>query len=501
MAESNELPSVPLFIDGQYRNACNAATYDVYNPATIQVIEHAASATAQDWYDGSFPRTSSFIDAIPSEDAVKAAQKAFNTWKSTTAGSKAAIFRKAAELLSLDRYRDRIVQTVIEETRTSYPWAKIANVDASAGVLLKHCDFVYSIKGEIISSDSGRDCFVQKLPMGVIFVASPWNVPLGLALISILPPIAAGNTVVLKTSEYCPASQLIVGELLKEAGLPDGVLNIIHISRDDSPVRVAEIIAHSAVRKIACTAEFTGSDRVGKLLALEAAKHLKPCVFELGGKAPSIVLNDANIENAARDIAHGAYVNSGQICTSTERVIVQREVSQKLIGTLKACATKMKAEKDPLKNRNSILGCLISPDAVKTVISAIEEAVSEGAELILGDMKVDGTCMQPHIVLGAKPGSRLWEREICTIAVVDTVDESVDLANASAYSLTSSLWTENMALAWSLASRIRAGKVIINGPTNTPESRYPQHGWGGASGYGTFTVESFLNTQLVSFRK
>ncbi|KAJ3525120.1 hypothetical protein NM688_g8453 [Phlebia brevispora] len=134
----------------------------------------------------------------------------------------------------------------------------------------------------------------------------------------------------------------------------------------------------------------------------------------------------------------------------------------------------------------------------------IQEAVSEGAELLVGDMKADGAFVQPHIVLGAKPGQRMWDREsfgpVFTIAVVDTVDEAIKLANASTYSLTSALWTNDMALALKVARQIRAGKVIVNGVTYGHESRFHQQGWGGSSGYGSFAVESFVNTQLVSFQ-
>jgi len=323
----------------------------------------------------------------------------------------------------------------------------------------------------------------------VIFIVSPWNAPLGLAVMTCLPALAAGNTVVLKTSEYSPASQLIIGQLMKDAGLPDGVLNVIHTSREDSPARVAQLIAHPLVRKIG----FTGSDRVGSIIAGEAAKYLKPCVFELGGKAPAVVLNDADINVAARGLVAGAMVFSGQLCVSTERVIVQRGVAPQLLDKIKEVASQLK--------RGEKFGPLFNEASASNVVSMIKEAVEAGAEILLGNQQHEGAFVEPHVVLGTKPGSRLWDREsfgpVMTIAIVDTVDEAVELANASTYSLTSSLWTNDARKALDVSSRIHAGKVLVNSGTMNTELSFDQAGLGGSSGYGSFSVDSFLNTQMV----
>ncbi|KAF7800257.1 hypothetical protein EIP86_011504 [Pleurotus ostreatoroseus] len=483
---SSPIPTIPLFINGEFRESSTKAKYDVVNPATGKVIAQSAAASADDC-----------------KTAIEAAGKAFKSWQFVAPAAKVAIFKKVAALLSTDKYTDKVVQSVVDETGCIRPWAKFVNVDIGIHALSEACDMVYQVKGEIIPSDSGAQSFIQKLPMGVIFVISPWNAPLGLVLLTTLPALAAGNTVVLKTSEHSPASQLVAAELLKEAssfyaGLPDGVYNIIHTAREDSAPRVAEIIAHPAVQKIG----FTGSDRVGKALAAEAAKYLKPCVFELGGKAPAVVLNDANIDAAARAIVSGAFCFSGQMCIGTERVIVQRGVSQQLVERLKAVASKVKAGDQDTTDAK--IGCVFSAASAANIVSMVQEAVNDGAELILGDLKANGAFVQPHIVLGAKPGQRMWDREsfgpVFTIAVVDTIDEAVELANASTYSLTSALWTNDMQLGFQLSRKIRAGKVIVNGPTYCNESRFHQQGWGGSSGYGTFSVESFLNTQLLSFQ-
>ncbi|PSR88857.1 hypothetical protein PHLCEN_2v5006 [Hermanssonia centrifuga] len=385
---SPHLPTVPLFIAGCKRSSSSGATYDVHNPANGQVIANAAAATAQDC-----------------KEAIEAAEKAFGAWQFATPGQKSVLFKKAAELVVSDSYKDKIMKAITEETGCTASWGKLINVDLCHNVLHEACEMAYQVKGEILPSDSGAQSFVQRLPMGVVFVISPWNAPLGLSLMTVLPPIAAGNTVVLKTSEYSPSGQLIAAELLKEAGLPDGVLNIIHTAREDSGPRVAEIIAHPAVRKIA----FTGSDRVGSIIAAEAAKYLKPCVFELGGKAPAVVLNGANVEAASRAIVSGAMNHSGQMCISTERVIVQRDIAQQLIDNVKAVTSKIKAG-DQSKT-DAKLSCVFNPSSAANIISMIQEAVADGAELLVGDLKAQGAFVQPHIVLGAKPGQRLWDRE------------------------------------------------------------------------------------------
>lgn len=464
--------TVPLYIGGKNCLSSTGATYEVHSSATGKLVHVAASASADDC-----------------NEAVQVAAKAFETWKDVAPAAKETIFLKAAALITSPEYRAQIIKTVKSEISVPDTWGHFTNTDYSGRFFTKAARSVYHTKGEILQSDSGANVFVYKRPMGVVFIISPWNAPLGLSIMTSLPALIAGNTVVLKTSEYSPASQLIIGPLLKEAGLPDGVLNVIHTSREDSPARVAQIIAHPLIRKIG----FTGSDRVGRIIAGEAAKYLKPCVFELGGKAPSIVLNDADVETAARALVSGAMVFGGQLCISTERVIVQREVAPKLLEKIKEIASTIK--------RGDRFGPLFSEASASNVVSMIQEAVKDGAEVLLGNQQHEGAFVDPHVVLGTKPGSRLWDREsfgpVMTVAIFDTIDEAVELANASSYSLTSSLWTSDVRKALDISPRIRSGKVLVNSPTFNSEISFEQAGLGGSSGYGSFSVEEFLNTQMV----
>ncbi|KAI0070610.1 aldehyde dehydrogenase [Panus rudis PR-1116 ss-1] len=474
--------TTPLLIGGQFRPASNGATYEVRNPGTGNLVHTAAAATKDDC-----------------ASAIESAGKAFETWKLTRPSERAAIFRKAAELISSDEYKDKVVQTVVAETATEPQWAYFSNIFFSPKFFDDAAEMPYELRGQILPADLGDRSFVAKRPMGVIFIIAPWNAPVSLTVMTTMPALAAGNTIVLKTSEMSPASQLIVGEILQKAGLPDGVFNVIHTAKEDSGDRVSQIIAHPLVRKIG----FTGSDRIGRIIATEAAKHLKPCVLELGGKAPSIVLNDAALDVAARGIIAGAFGHSGQTCVATERVIVQRQVSSQLIQNIVDIAKRLKSGDVFKPNPDAQLGPQFSEASAENIIGMVKEAVDGGAKLLVGDLKREGAFVQPHVVLDAKPGTRLWDREtfgpVLTITVVDTIDEAIELANASTYTLTSSLWTSNMQTAFEISERVRVDKVIVNGMTMATEAKYSQAGLGGSSGYGKFRVDEFVNEQLIMF--
>jgi len=268
------------------------------------------------------------------------------------------------------------------------------------------------------------------------------------------------------------------------------------MSRESAPAFTAEIIAHPLVRKI----NFTGSDRVGRIIATEAGKHLKPCVLELGGKAPAIVLDDADLTEAAKSIVIGSLVHGGQVCMSTERVIVQRGAAEALIDTVKSLASKMKAG-DPASDPTVKFGALFTEGSADNVLSMIREAQNAGAQLIMGDLARQGSVLQPHILVDVKPGMRMWEREsfgpVISIKVVDTPEEAVELANATDYSLSASIWTSNMATAQKYAPLIRAGYTNINGSTFHSEPLISVAGLSGSSGYGHFGIHDFTDERVI----
>ncbi|KAF5380183.1 hypothetical protein D9615_006180 [Tricholomella constricta] len=466
------LPLTPLYIDGQWTRASTGSTFDVSNPASGQTVGHSASASSADC-----------------RAAISSAARAFEAWERTSHAERRAVFLRAADLVEGEKYREKIRETMQAETAAveywcTYNWASAANVLRTAA------GFLNEMGGETLpSAVPGAKVETHRRAMGVILSIAPWNAPFTLSLRAIAIPIICGNTVVLKSSEYSPRSQAAVVELFHEAGLPKGVLNYVSMAREDAPALTAELIAHPMVRKI----NFTGSDRVGRIIAIEAAKYLKPCVLELGGKAPVVVLDDADVGEAAKAIVYGAMAHSGQICMSSERVIVQSGVAPRLVPAVRELCTKLGAGAE--------LSALFTPGSAENVVGVVREAVDAGAELLLGDMTAEGAVVKPHLVKGVKPGMRIWDREsfgpVVGFAVVDTVEEAIGLANASEYSLTASVWTSNVYLAQTVASAIRAGFVNINGATVHSEPLAGLRGLGGASGYGRFDVDSFTDVRVV----
>ncbi|KAI5118594.1 hypothetical protein M0805_004169 [Coniferiporia weirii] len=471
---------VPLWVNGQRRSASDKATFEVRNPLNNKVVGISASATSQDC-----------------KDAVEAAGKAFESWENTPAAQKRAILLTAADLIVTEKYKKRLIQAQQDETAAVDVWA-LLNVMGSRNNILEAASLASQVKGESFPSSSvlGGHAIVQRRAHGAILSIAPWNASVSLSFRAILIPLICGNTVVLKSSECSPLSQEIVVELMHEAGIPPGVLNYVSMSRETSPKLTAELIGHPLIRHV----NFTGSDRVGRIIAGEAAKYLKPCVLELGGKAPAVVLDDADIDTAARAIAHGALLHSGQICMSTERVIVQRKAAETLVPKLQEHFASLKAG-DPSADPAFKLSALFSEGSAENVMNMLKEARDAGAKLLVGDLNRDGALIQPHLIQDVKPGMRAWDREsfgpVVGIAVVDTIDEAVEMANATDYTLTASVWTKDVNQALDVASRIRSGCTSVNGATFHSEQGLGHAGLGGATGYGRFDIEHFTIKRLI----
>jgi acyl-CoA reductase-like NAD-dependent aldehyde dehydrogenase len=294
-------------------------------------------------------------------------------------------------------------------------------------------------------------------------------------------PLACGNTVVLKASEACPGVHALIGAVLDEAGLGAGVVNVITHAAADAPELVERMIAHPHVKRI----NFTGSTHVGRIIARHAAAHLKPVLLELGGKAPVLVLDDADVDAAVDAIAFGAFFNQGQICMSTERVIAARPIADALVERLTAKARTLIAG-DP--QAGHALGTMVDAAAAARAASLVEDARAHGAQLPLG-CRVEGATMQPAIVDGVTRDMRLYREEsfapVVAILRADSDDEAVALANDSEFGLSASVFSRDVARAMALARRIESGICHINGPTVHDEAQMP---FGGtkASGYGRF---------------
>ncbi|THU96268.1 aldehyde dehydrogenase [Dendrothele bispora CBS 962.96] len=482
------MPSyTPLYINGQEVPSSSGETFDVLNPYSQRVAGTSASATKEDCLA-----------------AITAAGNAFKTWEHSSIEQRRTIFLKAADIFDSDRFKKMVFEHITEETAASFAMG-MHNWSGAGKHLRATAGLTNLLRGESFPSERSNvnaTVIAQRRAMGVIFAISPWNAPIVLFLRAIALPIICGNTVVFRSSELSPRTQYIVIQVFAEAGLPPGVLNFISTSKENAPGLTAEIIAHPLVRKV----NFTGSDTVGRIINIECAKHLKPCVLELGGKAPAVVLSDADLDQASKCIVTGAMLHSGQICMSTERVIVQRPVSSTLISKIVSLASSLKAgdPSDPsvTKADKSVkLSALFSEGSAENVIGLLREAKEQGARVVVGDLERKGAVVQPHVVLDVKPGMRLWEREsfgpVVIIAVVDTVDEAIELANSTDYSLTSSLWTSDVYKGQEIAARINAGYTNINGITIHSEPHYGLIGLGGSSGYGRFDVEDWTIRRLI----
>ncbi|KIJ38758.1 hypothetical protein M422DRAFT_176140 [Sphaerobolus stellatus SS14] len=465
-----------LWIGGERRSSSTGKTFDVINSVTQQVVTRAPAASSQ--------------DVIA---AIEAAYKAQPAWEAVPWRAKRDLFIRASELLKT-KYVQRVIDVTAAEVGALENWAK-GDTFGAASYFLEAAMQATQLTGETQPSAvaPGGTVLIERRPFGTVFAIVPFNSPVLLTARGIACALACGNTVVLKSAELSPASNEIIVEVLHEAGLPKGVLNLLHMAREDAPKLVAEIIGHKAIRHV----NFTGSDRVGRILAGEAAKYLKPCVFELGGKAPVIVLNDANVKEAARFIVSISMVHAGQVCMSTERVIVQSGVSKELIEAVTSLARNIRVATDS----GNHIPALTSKEFVPKVLSLLQDAKDRGGEVLVGDLTAHGAHLKPHIILGVEPGWPLWEQEsfgpVFVIKVVETEEEAVKMANETDYSLTAAIWTGNMAKGLTLARQIRSGYVQVNGPTFNREPGIQIRGLGGATGYGLFDVEHFTQKRIL----
>jgi acyl-CoA reductase-like NAD-dependent aldehyde dehydrogenase len=336
-------------------------------------------------------------------------------------------------------------------------------------------------------------------PVGVVGALAPWNAALILSARSIAAPLALGNTVVLKPSEWSPFSGgLLWGEIFAEAGLPAGVLNIVtHEPGAAGPIGDA-LIEHPAVRRL----NFTGSSQVGRLIAEAAGRQLKRVVLELGGHNPLIVLADADLEYAVNASAFGAYLHQGQICMSTRRIYAERPIADEFISQL---AEKTKGLKlgDP-KEHDTVIGPLINEHALAMVKGRVEQAVAQGAKVLAGGEAV-GPCFQATLLTDVPEDSEFAKHEtfgpVAAVEIVDSAEEAVEKANRTSYGLSAGIITSDRDRGFSLAQLIDSGIVHVNDQTVADE---PQMPFGGVkdSGWGRFggqaVVDEFTELRWVT---
>jgi len=340
-----------------------------------------------------------------------------------------------------------------------------------------------------------------RAPAGVVVGIAPWNAPVILATRAIAMPLAYGNTVVLKASELCPRTHAHVAAAVADAGLPPGVINFISNRPEDAADVVDELIAHPDTRRV----NFTGSTRVGRIIAETAGRHLKRALLELGGKAPLIVLADADLERAAAATSFGAFFHQGQICMSTERVIVDRSVAEPFAQLLAARAGALRVG-DP-RDPETQIGPLVNDAALERVSELVEDARDRGAQVLAGGV-ADGASYPPTVLYGVSSEMRVYGEEsfgpLASIIVVDGVEEAIQVANDSEYGLAAAVFGGDVAAALEVAQRIESGICHINDATVHDE---PQMPFGGvkASGWGRFggraALEEFTELRWITIQE
>lgn len=425
--------------------------------------------------------------------AVQATTEAFKTFSEVPFNKRRELLMKVADVL--ESRVDELARYQMEETSCPEMWGRFNVVLAAKAVREIAASITIACTGEMPPPETANAfCLVYKEPVGSVLSIAPWNGSIILSCRSLAAPLAAGCTVLFKASELSPRTHHGVVEAFLAAGIPEGALNQIQVKRDHATFITETIIAHPAIRKI----EFIGSAAVGRMIGQVAAKYLKPVLMELGGKAPAIVLKDADLKRAAALCVQGATMHHGQICMSTERIIVEKEVAEEFITHLAEATASLKGD----------AGFAVSKAMAKKAQGLIADAIDHGATYLVGgnkDRGESGAALEPTFITNVKPGNPIHDLETfgpsATVYVVADENEAIAVANDSSYGLTGAIHTTDILNGLRLAKKLEVGLVAINGMTLWEESPVPLGGVKG-SGWGRnnsrFGVEEFLVQKAVA---
>jgi vanillin dehydrogenase len=437
-----------LFIDGAWVAGANGETRPDYNPATGEQFATIHQATRE--------------DAVR---AVDAAHRVKDEWANMLVSRRAEILLASADALAsmVDDVRD----VLIEESGSTFPKAMF-EVMSGIDLLRSAAGDARHIFGETLPhSAQGQLGFTLRRPLGVIAGIAPFNAPFWLAMKKVVLALAAGNTFVLKPSEETPMTGLKIAELFERGGLPAGVLNVV-----PGPADVVGDVLMTDPRVRMLT--FTGSTRVGRHLAVEAAKQMKKVTLELGGKNPLIVLRDADIDYAVRAACFGIFFHQGQVCMANSRIIVEDSVYDAFANAFveRAKTYKVGDPRDP----STVIGPLIRRSQCGVIDAHVQDAVDKGARLLLGGTHRENF-YAPTILADVTPDMRIYEEEsfgpVTSLIRVSDSEEALRVANDTSYGLSAGIITNDLQKAFSLAMRIEAGMVHINDTTVTDEPHVP----------------------------
>lgn len=439
--ERNVKEDYQNFIDGKFV-AGNGETFDVYNPATFELIARVPDSPPN------------IID-----QAVQAARRAQPQWARLAAITRANHLRAISAKLRANV--EILAQIITKEQGKVLPLARV-EVNFTADYIDYMAEWARRLEGEVISSDRADETiFLLRQPIGVTAGILPWNFPLFLIARKMAPALVTGNTIVVKSSEETPLNAFAFAKLVAETDLPPGVFNLV----SGTGARAgAELCRHKDVGIIS----FTGSVETGLRIMEAAAKNLTRVNLELGGKAPAIVLADADLDLAAKAVHGSRIVNTGQLCNCAERVYVERPVADAFIERI---SKLMKATRfgNPATDADLDMGPLINRESLEKITGMVNRARQDGAEVVTGGKSPDvgrGYHYEPTVLINCRADMEIMRKEVfgpvLPIQVVDSVDEAIALANDSEYGLTSSIFTKDLSTALRASRELQFGETYIN---------------------------------------
>jgi acyl-CoA reductase-like NAD-dependent aldehyde dehydrogenase len=457
----------------------SSETFPVYSPATGKTIYHASAATREH-----------------AETALDVTAAAYKTYKHTPLTRRRDLLDRYADLL--EQSAGEMIRAICEETGCAKSWAEL-NMNIAVNIVRGVAARVVMLAGVVPEcEDPDTTAIVQREPLGVILSIAPWNAPVILAVRAIVNPLAAGNTVILKTSELSPRTHHLLAELVTQAGFPDGVVTTLGQTRDGAAALMRVLVEAPCVRKV----NFTGSTSVGRKIAALCGENLKPCLLELGGNAPMLVFEDADLRKAAGAAAFGAFHHAGQICMSCQRLLVHRSVAAEFLQELKMAAKNMYGTRQVM---TQMRGSEMVADLVK-------EAEGKGAVVHLHPEspaeELRATEHRNVIITGGKTDMELWRVEsfgpVLLIVEFDTEEEAVEMANDTDYGLNAAVWTRNVMRGLRVGKQIECGNCHVNGATIHDEVALP-HGGVKNSGFGRFNgmwgIEEFTTIKTITLKE
>ncbi|MCD2137334.1 aldehyde dehydrogenase [Salinicoccus halitifaciens] len=430
------------FINGEYVKSSNAKTFENVNPATEEVLGNVAIGGTEE------------VD-----QAVAAAREALNgEWKNMPLKKRSNILRKIGDLI-LDR-KDELAE--LESLDTGKPlWlSQKVDIDRAANNFYFFADYMTTVGTEAYEQDDIAIHYAKRRPVGVVGLINPWNLPLFLMTWKLAPALAAGNAAVMKPSEVTPMTATVLGEICKEAGVPDGVVNMVHGFGETG----AALSSHEDVDAIA----FTGETITGTEIMKAAAPTLKKLSFELGGKNPNIIFADADLEDAIETTVRSSFINQGEVCLCGSRIYVERQVYDEFLDRF-AEKTKELVVGDPF-DADTKVGALVSEEHYQKVLGYLDIAKEEGGTFLTGGKAAEGFdkgfFVEPTIITGLGKDSRCVREEIfgpvVTVVPFDTEEELLEQVNDTHYGLSASVWTSDVKRATGFSGKIEAGIVWVN---------------------------------------